>query len=167
MLLLFACSNKEQKPANEPASPSASDLMKEEPAYDATKINPNAPVVNITLHAQGNSMTDMHYDQAELKVAAGSTVKLMLINEGTDPAMMHNFVLIDEGKGEEVAKEGLTAGQDKNYVPANKHVLVSTKMVQPKSKEEITFPAPEKGTYDFICTYPGHWQKMNGKFIVG
>jgi azurin len=30
----------------------------------------------------------------------------------------------------------------------------------------ITFDAPEKGVYDFICSFPGHVALMQGKFIV-
>ena len=31
---------------------------------------------------------------------------------------------------------------------------------------EITFTAPEPGEYPFLCTFPGHFGIMNGKFIV-
>ena len=30
----------------------------------------------------------------------------------------------------------------------------------------IEFPAPEKGTYEFLCSFPGHYGMMKGKFIV-
>jgi azurin len=30
----------------------------------------------------------------------------------------------------------------------------------------IEFEAPEKGEYTFLCTFPGHFGLMNGKFIV-
>ena len=30
----------------------------------------------------------------------------------------------------------------------------------------ITFTAPAAGTYDFICSFPGHSGLMKGKFIV-
>ncbi|MBT8261281.1 MAG: azurin, partial [Bacteroidia bacterium] len=30
----------------------------------------------------------------------------------------------------------------------------------------VTFMAPEVGTYDFICSFPGHSALMKGKFIV-
>src|SRR4051794_26329045 len=109
---LFSCggnkqpgsATQEQQPSS--SSSSGSDLMKEGPAYDATKINPSAPVVEITLRAQGNSMTDMSYDQTDLKVKAGTTVKLTLINESKDASMLHNFVLIEEGKADKVGPEG-------------------------------------------------------------
>lgn len=165
---LISCGTKTQQPvdANKEQTAPASDLMKETPAYDATAIDPKAAVVEIVLKAQGNTMADMRYDQTEIHVPAGSTVKLVFFNEGTDNTMLHNFVLIESGTADAVAKAGLTAGADKNYVPSSGQVLVSTPVLNPKAKTELTFPAPEKGTYDFICTYPGHYQKMNGKFIV-
>ena len=30
----------------------------------------------------------------------------------------------------------------------------------------IEFEAPAKGEYTFICSFPGHYALMNGKFIV-
>jgi azurin len=30
----------------------------------------------------------------------------------------------------------------------------------------VTFDAPPRGTYDFVCTFPGHATLMRGKFIV-
>jgi azurin len=30
----------------------------------------------------------------------------------------------------------------------------------------IEFIAPEKGTYDYICSFPGHFAMMKGKLIV-
>lgn len=163
---LASCSSNKQPVPAETTEPAGSDMMKEEPAYDATKIDPAAPVAEITLKAVGNTMADMGYDQKELRVKAGSTVHLQLINTGTDPSMLHNFVLIEEGTADKVGPEGMKAGTDKDYVPAMRQVLVATHMTPPGGKSEITFPAPAKGSYDFICTYPGHYQKMNGKFIV-
>jgi azurin len=171
LFTLASCSgNKETNPPETPTPPSTessgSDMMKEEPAYDATKIDPAAPVVELLLKARGNSMADMSYDQKELRVKAGSTVHLTLLNEGSDVSMVHNFVLIDEGTADKVGPEGLKAGEAMNFVPKMPQVYVATSLTQPKQKTDIRFPAPPKGTYDFICTYPGHYQKMNGKFVV-
>jgi azurin len=157
--------NNEQANKDTTANQS-SDLMKEGPAYDAGKIDPSAPVTEITLKTIGNSMAEMKYDQTELHVKAGSTVKLKLINEAKDETMQHNFILIEAGSADKVATEGIKAGQEKNYTPVLKDVLVGTSLVGPGKKTEIIFPAPAKGTYDFICTYPGHYKTMNGKFIV-
>ena len=165
----LACNAPEKQETKQPAdtaTAAASDLMKESPPYDATQIDANAPVIILTLKATGNTMADMGYDKKELRVKQGSTVKLTFSNDGTDPSMVHNFVLIEEGTADKVGPAGMKAGLENNFIPKMKEVLVFTKMIQPKGKTEITFPAPDKGTYDYICTYPGHYQKMNGKFIV-
>jgi azurin len=166
ILIMYSCGSKEQKQDSSAGQSSLSEMMKEHPAYDATKIDPAAKVVEITLRAQGNSMTDMKYDQSELHVPAGCTVKLKLINEGTDAAMEHNFVLIENGTADNVAKAGLAAGPSADYLPSIPDVFIGTKVTKPKTEADITFPAPEKGNYEFICTYPGHYQKMHGKFFV-
>jgi azurin len=170
-VLLFACSGNESKKetTEQPATTSTSatsDLMKEEPTYDPTKIDPNAKVVDITLNAEGNTMTEMKYDTKEIKVAAGSTVRIKFKNKGKDAAMIHNFVLIEEGSADTVASAGIAAGPSKGYVPSMSKVLFGSKLLQPQEETEFTIPAPAKGVYDYICTYPGHYKMMNGKFIV-
>jgi azurin len=165
LLLAASCGSNKQPPPEAPAS-SGSDLMTEGPAYDPSKIDPAAPVVEVLLRAVGNTMAEMTYDQRELRIKEGSTIHLQLINEGSDPSMIHNFVLIEEGTADKVGPEGLKAGGDNSYVPKMSQVLVATRMAEPKAKVEITFPAPPKGSYDYICTYPGHYQIMNGKMIV-
>jgi len=173
-MIFIGCSSNQNKPEttdqptdqSAPATSSTSDLMKEEPAYDATKIDPNAKVEEIKLEATGNTMTEMKYDKTELRVPAGCTVKIKFKNEGKDAAMIHNFVLTEEGAIEEVAKEGIAAGPDKGYVPTMSKVLFASKLLQPQEETEFSFPAPAKGVYDFVCTYPGHWKMMNGKLIV-
>jgi azurin len=80
--------------------------------------------------------------------------------------MMHNFVLIEEGSADKVAAAALAADPSKKYVPEMSEVLYGSKLLNPKEEIEFTIPAPAKGTYEFICTYPGHYKMMNGKFIV-
>ncbi len=165
--LMMSCgpATENKTPAADTTTSAASSMMKEN-TYDATKIDAAAPVKEVTLHIEGNTMTDMHYDQTEVRVPAKSTVKLTLINGSKDSAMQHNFVLIDDGTAEKVAAEGLKAGATANYTPKMGSVYTGTKVTMPGETTSITFPAPDKGNYQFICTYPGHWQKMQGKFIV-
>jgi azurin len=165
--LFISCGgpSTENKTATDTSTSSASNMMKES-TYDPGKIDPAAPVTEVTLHATGNTMDQMKYDMSEIRVKANSTVKLTLINQAKDSAMQHNFVLIDDGTAEKVATEGLKAGADANYVPKLSSVYVNTKLTMPGETTSISFPAPDKGTYEFVCTYPGHWQKMRGKFIV-
>jgi len=162
---LSSCGGNKQEPTQERAE-TPSDLMAEAPIYDATKIDPNALIQTVQLKAVGNTMADIHYDDTMLVVKAGTTIKLSLENLSTDPTMLHNFTLVEEGTAEKVAMEGVKAGPDKDYIPAMREVLVATKMLKPKESVEITFPAPAAGMYDFICTYPGHAVRMRGKFRV-
>ena len=96
----------------------------------------------------------------------GTTVKITFINESKDTTMHHNIVFIQRGMAEKVASEGLKTGKENNYVPKIPEVLVNTKLLGAGEKTELIFASPPVGDYQFICTYPGHWQKMNGTFIV-
>jgi azurin len=162
--------SKEQTTA--PADSAKSDstsvpkMMKEAPPYDASAINSEASVTMITLKARGNTMSEMSFDQTELRVKEGTTVMLTLMNEGKDVSMQHNFVLIQKGTADKVAAEGLKIGNDHYFTPQIPEVLISTGMVGPGKSDAVTFPAPSMGEYEFICTYPGHYTKMRGKLIV-
>jgi azurin len=169
--LLAACSsnktgNEQQAAPKDTTAASASTLMEEAPPYDVAAINSDAPVAQLTLKARGNNMSEMSFDQSELRVKEGTTIMLTLINEGKDASMQHNFVLIQNGTAAKVAAEGLRIGNDHYFTPQIPEVLVSTGMVGPGQSDAITFPAPSKGEYEFICTYPGHYTKMRGKFVV-
>jgi azurin len=40
-------------------------------------------------------------------------------------------------------------------------------MLEAGQKEALTVTAPaQEGTYDYVCTFPGHWAVMQGKLIV-
>jgi len=47
-----------------------------------------------------------------------------------------------------------------------KDVIAHTKMIGGKQSTQVTFTAPAAGTYDFICSFPGHSGLMKGKFLV-
>ena len=164
-IVMYSCGGEQKEKA--PAETSGSEFLKEEtPAYDAKAIDANAPVAELTIKTIGNTMAEMKYDLGELRVKAGSTVKLTLINLATDSSMQHNFVLIDKDALDKVAAEGLKAGLDNQFVPAIDEVLIATKLLMPAETTTIIFTAPPAGEYKFVCTYPGHAGKMNGKFMV-
>jgi len=135
--------------------------------YDPNKIDPNAPVMEKSLDAIGNSIDVMSFSVQEIRVKAGTTVKIHFTNTAKDPAMKHNFFIVKNGTMEQVANEALNAGADKNYIPDDKtNILFSSKLLEPGQSEDLVFAAPPVGEYEFVCSYPGHWQKMHGKFIV-
>ncbi|WP_196269495.1 plastocyanin/azurin family copper-binding protein [Pontibacter rufus] len=125
------------------------------------------PVKELTLHAIGNSPEEMHFDLDTLKAEAGALIKLQLTNEAQDMPMVHNLVITAPGKYREVALAGEEAGASGNYVPASQNVIAASPIALPGQTIELEFTAPARpGVYDFVCTYPEHWQRMHGKFIV-
>ena len=53
------------------------------------------------------------------------------------------------------------------YVPQSPKVLEALSMVQPGESETLSFTAPKQpGSYDFVCTFPGHWVRMYGVMLV-
>lgn len=106
----------------------------------------------------------MKFDKNELKVPAGSDVTVVFSNKSS--ALKHNWILTKKGKGDSVAMAGMAAGESGGYVKKGGDVIAFTKLIDPKKKGQVTFKAPAKGTYDFVCTSPGHNMLMKGKFIV-
>jgi len=140
------------------------------PAESATTENTAAPAeaksYEFTLNAVGNTMADMGYDSKELKVTSGAKVKINLTNQGTDASMLHNVVIVKQGTEKEVATEGISL-KDKNYFNAeNTNVIAGSAVAAPGATVTVEFTAPAAGTYTYICTYPGHWMKMQGVLIV-
>jgi len=111
----------------------------------------------------------MKFNKSELKVKAGQEVTLTLTHTGKlgENVMGHNFVLLKQGTDiSEFAAKAVSAGPDNEYIPDGDFVLASTRLIGGGEQVTITFDAPEKGVYDFICSFPGHFGMMKGKFIV-
>jgi azurin len=172
IFLLISCGGEKKPAAEEQVAqetesaetyfPSAAEAV-----YDPEKIDATAPVMEKTLEAIGNSMDVMAFAASEIRVKAGTTVKLKLVNQATDAAMRHNFFIVKMGTMEQVAAASLAAGAEKSYIPDERaNLLFASKIVDPGQTAELIFAAPPVGEYQFVCTYPGHWQRMNGKFIV-
>jgi putative membrane-bound dehydrogenase-like protein len=108
---------------------------------------------------------EMRYDLDEMVVTAGRLVQIEF--ENTD-LMQHNLLITLPGSLERVgaAADALAQrpeGQEAQYVPNISEVLFSTVLVNPGETVILEFTAPsEPGDYPFVCTFPGHWQTMNG-----
>ena len=111
----------------------------------------------------------MQFNMDEIKVEAGQTVVLTLVHTGKLPktAMGHNWVLLTQGT--DINKFGAAAAKfaDNSYIPEETdQVIANTDIIGGGQETTIEFTAPEAGTYDFICSFPGHYAMMKGKFIV-
>ncbi len=156
-IALIACGGEKKK--EEEKEPIKIGTKKE-----AEKSDPNA----ITVAISGNDL--MQFDKKEIRVKAGQKVTLNLrhTGKGSIDIMGHNFVLLKSGV--DIAIFGLeagNAGKPKDWIPNDgKDVIVHTKMIGGGQSTSITFDAPPAGTYDFVCSFTGHWGIMKGKFIV-
>ena len=111
----------------------------------------------------------MRFNLKQIKVNAGDKVKLTLkhIGELDVNVMGHNFVLLEPGTNINDFASNAVAAKDNDYIPKNTDaVIVHTEMIGGGEQTSITFDAPKKGVYDFICSFPGHVALMQGKFIV-
>lgn len=125
------------------------------------------PVIEVTLKAVGDTEEEMAFDQDTIQVKPGAVVKLFLINEGTDQSMIHNVVFTQPGKYKLVALAGAKIGAPGNYVPDSETVIAASPLALPGQTVELEFTAPVKpGSYHYVCTYPGHWKRMNGILLV-
>lgn len=134
-------------------------------AFAFTNLAQAQDKVEVTI--EGNDRMQFNLD--EIKVEAGQTVVLTLKHVGKLPkaAMGHNWVLLTQGTDiqEFGAAASKAAGND--YIPEDTdNVIVNTELIGGGQETTIEFTAPEAGTYDFICSFPGHYALMKGKFIV-
>ena len=79
----------------------------------------------------------------------------------------HNWALVEAGTKDAVATDGLAAGQDNHWLPVgDSRVLGATILLGPGESADASFTAPSAGTYQFVCTFPGHNFTMFGDFTV-
>ena len=57
--------------------------------------------------------------------------------------------------------------KDNDYIPKDgADIIVHTKLIGGGESDSIEFVAPAKGSYSFLCSFPGHAMSMNGTLIV-
>ena len=107
----------------------------------------------------------LQYQQKLLTAKPNQALALTLKN--TD-VMPHNLVILTPGSTMKVGEASFKmlndpkAG-DKNYVPDLPEVLHVIPVINPKKQHTLHFRAPSTpGDYPYICTFPGHWQAMQG-----
>ena len=155
-LIFAACNN------NAPKQESTETATTETPAA--------APATPTTEEITLNAGDDMKFDKTEITVKAGSTVKLTLHHTGKSPktGMGHNFVLLATGTNLTDFTTAAIAAKDNDYIPKDlqSSIIAHTKLLGGGESDTIEFPAPEKGTYTYICTFPGHFATMKGTLTV-
>jgi azurin len=156
VLAITSCGKKET-PQTEESS------VTETPSDEGSK-----PAVSNVLVIEGNDQ--MQFSTNELRVLAGKPITLTLKHVGKIPkeAMGHNLVILQEGTDEAAFAAKAIDAKDTDYIPASEKasIVAHTKLLGGGEEDTIEFTVDKKGTYNFLCTFPGHVAMMKGVLIV-
>ena len=152
MLVLFtiSCANKSEKKVTE--SPKKETVEQ----------------ISNSLQIILNSNDQMQFDKKVLSASPGQKVTLTLNHTGRGNKMImgHNFVLLKKDVDVDVFARKAVEARDSEYIPEGDEMVAYTKLIGGGESVTITFDAPEQGIYNFICTFPAHYQLMRGQLIV-
>ena len=115
-----------------------------------------------------NSFDNMMYDKKVIEAKSGKSILLILNHKGKigKEFMGHNFVLLKIGTDvDDFAKRAVKA-KNTDYIPEGNETLAYTKMIGGGESTSVNFQILEPGEYEFICSFPGHYNLMRGKLIV-
>ncbi len=172
LALALACGNDEIDP-NATATPRPPDTIAPElrtPLPTPLPTNTPAPTPTRGVpeggfkFALGVNGDAFEFDKGVLFAQAGEDVELTLNNVST--INQHNWVLVPDGAKDDVAIRGTTFPNDGWLDPDDPQVIFNTSLVDAGASAVIKFTAPDVGTYQFVCTFPGHNVTMFGQFIV-
>jgi azurin len=137
---------------------------------DAAKAKAELSSLSVRVIVVKTVREQMRYDLNKLVVEAGKPFAIDLVN---DDMMPHNLVVVAPGSRTEIATLAMTMPIDKAdkqgrvFVPENAKVLAGTKLVNPGKRELLMVPAiDQEGTYEYVCTFPGHFTIMWGTLVV-
>jgi len=150
-----------------------SDKKKEQEQSQEIKINSPAKaeekeednVANIVI--TGDDL--MKFNTKEIKAKSGQKVRLTLRHVGKldIKVMGHNVVILKQGVDAASFAAAAATASDNQYIPKDSEdFIVHTDLIGGGQTTSIEFDAPEAGTYTFLCSFPGHFAMMQGKFIV-
>ena len=114
----------------------------------------------------------MQFDTRAIDVKVGETVKITLKNVGKAPkiAMGHNLVILKAGSNFMAFAGKASAARESEYIPVDPEskamILAHTKLLGPDETDSLIFEAPAAGTYEFLCSFPGHFALMKGAITV-
>ena len=149
-------------PATDTPAPAPKDTPV--PAAPAATAPPTEAVraVSLDISVEGDALK---FTNDSFTVSAGSEVVLTF--ENASGAFQHNWVLVKAGTKDEVATRGTAAGPANDWIqPDDPDVIENVRLLDPGETGDVGFTAPPPGTYQFVCTFPGHNFTMFGDFEV-
>src|SRR6187401_3607371 len=157
---IVSCVKKEQKKEKE---------VTEEPIEMVPEQAPSSAELSNVLELEANDQ--MKFNHSELRAVAGKPIKLTLKNVGKNPkdAMGHNCIILKQGTDMNAFAQKAMTEKATDYIPSSEKgsIIAHTKLVGPGEEDTVEFTINEKGTYDFMCSFPAHaGAQMRGKLII-
>jgi azurin len=168
-LVLSACGGDETPAPATDTAPEASVTQtpsEASPAAVAAAVAPyDGPAFEATITPVGETM---EFEQKEITVHPGQTVRITFTNTATNEAMHHNVVVLAMNASVNDIGQAAMSAADSDYIPAGfeDQILAHTAMSAPGETVTVEFTAPAAGDYTYICTFPGHYMMMQGTMHV-
>lgn len=137
---------------------------------ETTTEQPTTTEADDTFTVEIEANDAMQFNKNEIKVPVGELVTMKLKHTGkmAKEVMGHNFVLLNKGVDFSAFAQKAALEKDNEYIPvdAGSDVIVFTKMIGGGETATVDFTITEAGTYEFLCTFPGHSALMKGVIIA-
>lgn len=161
-LFIASCGNSDQ---NSSSTVDHSNHTTETPAATAPAPETSTPATSNNVTVESNDQ--MQFNVNEIKVKAAEPVSLTLKHVGKmgKEVMGHNLVVLKQGTDVAKFTEAALKAQDTEYIPGTADIIAHTDLIGGGEESKIDFTL-EPGTYDFICSFPGHSSLMKGKIIA-
>ncbi|MEL6338393.1 MAG: plastocyanin/azurin family copper-binding protein [Myxococcota bacterium] len=124
-------------------------------------------VAKVTLVVQNG----LAYSHGLIRIPAGAKkVEVTLEHQGTVPvtAMGHNVVFLKDGTDAQAFSQAAVQARDNGYIPngMRSDMIAHTKMIGGGEKDTVSFDVPKAGTYEYLCSFPGHYPLMKGQLVI-
>ena len=115
-----------------------------------------------------NSDDSMLYDKNVLRAKAWKNIILTLNHTGKLPKniMGHNLVLLKMNVDVNVFSKLALEFKNNDYIPLNEDFIAHTILLGGGESVTFSFTINEPGEYKYVCTFPGHYQMMQGVLII-
>jgi azurin/glucose/arabinose dehydrogenase len=148
----------------------AGDLAGNLPAEESARIQADLHGLRVPVFVIRSVREQMRYDTQRLVVKAGDPFEIRFENRDFMP---HNLVIVKPGTREKVAlaaakmKPEHLDRQGRAYIADAADIIGATRLIEPGHKQVLKLRAPsQEGDYEYVCTYPGHYQLMWGQLVV-
>ncbi|MBI4621925.1 MAG: HEAT repeat domain-containing protein [Verrucomicrobia bacterium] len=148
----------------------ADDLAGSLPAEEADELRSALTGLRVAVFVVRAVPEEMRYDTTRLVVQAGKPFEIIFENPD---GMPHNLVVVKPDSRERIGTTATTMlpeqrdAKGRAFVPDSTDVIAATRTLEPGQSESLKLSAIRaEGTYEFVCTFPGHWVVMFGQLIV-